>query len=527
MCGVFAFWNKGTNLESAEKAFPTIVHRGPDSSLMVKLPNAIFGFHRLAIMDLSSQGNQPFQTDKWVVICNGEIYNYPQLHEAFKTYPYHSTSDCEVLLPLLDKYPDPRELCQQLDGEFAWIAWDKNKQKMLAGRDPIGIRPLFYGLTEKKGEIAFSSEAKALHSWCKEVHPFPPGHVYDGEKFLPYCDYLPKSSDIVTDSDKALKGIHDLLIQAVDKRLQADAPLGFLLSGGLDSSLVCAIAARQGRTLQTFSVGIQEDPIDVHWARKVAKHLKTQHTDIFFSIEDVYNVLPELIAHIETWDVTTVRASIGMYLMCRHIHKNTKIKCLMTGEVSDELFGYKYTDFAPNPQAFQDESIKRVRELYQYDVLRADRCLAAHALEARVPFADFSFVKFVMSIDPKLKMNTNGIGKFMLRKAFEKANILPHDILYREKAAFSDAVGHSMVDRLKAKAEKKYSDEDLRRGQKRYTHGSPLTKEGLWYREIFESIYPGRAEWIADYWLPNRSWENCDVVDPSARDLPNYGTSGE
>ena len=198
----------------------------------------------------------------------------------------------------------------------------------------------------------------------------------------------------------------------------------------------------------------------------------------------------------------------------------------MTGEVSDELFGYKYTDFAPNPQAFQEESIKRVKELYLYDVLRADRCISAHGLEARVPFADKSFVKFVMDIDPKLKMNSYGMGKYLLRKAFEKDQYLPMSILYREKAAFSDGVGHSLVDSIKAHCEKLYSEKNLEQAKKKYLHGTPISKESLFYREIFEKYFRGHGSLIKDFWMPNKEWDNCDVQDPSARVLPNYGSSG-
>ena len=215
-----------------------------------------------------------------------------------------------------------------------------------------------------------------------------------------------------------------------------------------------------------------------------------------------------------------------MYLVCKYIRENTSIKVLLTGEVSDELFGYKYTDFAPSASEFQKEAQKRIRELYLYDVLRADRCISAHSIEARVPFSDSDFVSFVMAIKPELKMNTTGTGKFLLREAFKDDNLLPEHILWREKAAFSDAVGHSMVDELKAAAEKAYTDEDVANAAKKYPFRTPFTKESLMYREIFESFYPNRAELIPNYWMPNSSWENCNVSDPSARALPNYGKSG-
>ena len=239
-----------------------------------------------------------------------------------------------------------------------------------------------------------------------------------------------------------------------------------------------------------------------------------------------YDTLEEVISLLGTYDITTIRASMGMYLCCKAIRETTDIRVLLTGEISDELFGYKYTDFAPSPEAFQQEAKKRVDELYMYDVLRADRCISANSLEARVPFGDLDFVKYVMSIDPAMKVNTYDMGKYLLRHAFEKDHLLPDDILWRQKAAFSDAVGHSMVDDLKAYAETKYTDAEFEEKRKKYGFAQPFTKESLLYREIFEKYYPGQAPMVKDFWMPNKSWKGCDVNDPSARVLSNYGESG-
>src|SRR5699024_2137615 len=227
--------------------------------------------------------------------------------------------------------------------------------------------------------------------------------------------------------------------------------------------------------------------------------------------------LERVVELLATYDITTIRASMGMYLICKAIHLNTDIRVLLTGEISDELFGYKYTDFAPSPQAFQDEAAKRIREIHMYDVLRADRCISVNSLEARVPFGDLDFVRYVMSIDPELKMNRHGVGKYLLRRAFEGEGLLPESILWREKAAFSDAVGHSLADELRALAGRVYSDADFERKRKKYAFAQPFTKEALLYRELFEQFYPGQAEMIPGFWMPNRSWEGCDVGDPSAR----------
>ena len=268
------------------------------------------------------------------------------------------------------------------------------------------------------------------------------------------------------------------------------------------------------------------DAIDLKYAKQVADYIGAEHTEVIITKEDVLAALPEVVALLGTYDITTIRASIGMYLVCKYIHEHTDLRVLLTGEISDELFGYKYTDFAPSAEAFQAEAEKRIRELYMYDVLRADRCISVNSLEARVPFGDLDFVSYVMSLDPEMKLNRYGKGKYLLRHAFE-GDWLPKDILMREKAAFSDAVGHSMVDDLKAFAESRYTDAEFEEKCKAYTFAKPFTKESLLYRELFETYYPGQAEMVADFWMPNKSWAGCDVRDPSARVLANYGDSGK
>ena len=245
------------------------------------------------------------------------------------------------------------------------------------------------------------------------------------------------------------------------------------------------------------------------------------------SREDVLAALREVIATLGTYDITTIRASIGMYLCCKAIHEQSDVRVLLTGEISDELFGYKYTDFAPSAEEFQKEAEKRIRELHMYDVLRADRCISVNSLEARVPFGDIDFVDYVMHIDPEKKLNHYHKGKYLLRHAFEADHLLPEDILMREKAAFSDAVGHSMKDDLAEFAEKQYTDAEFEEKRQKYTHATPFTKESLLYREIFEEYYPGQSQMVTDFWMPNRTWPGCAVNDPSARVLSNYGDSGK
>ena len=415
-----------------------------------------------------------------------------------------------------------------LDAEFAMIIYDSRKNTLIAARDPIGIRPLFYGYLQD-GSIVFASEAKNLIGICNKILPFPPGHYYADGQFVRYADLTTVSGGYCQDDlETVCKKIRELLILGIDKRLDADAPLGFLLSGGLDSSLVCAVAAKLlGKPIRTFAIGMDKDAIDLKYAQEVADYLGADHTVVYMNRDEVIDSLEEVIAALGTYDITTIRASMGMYLVCKAIHEQTDIRVLMTGEISDELFGYKYTDFAPSAEEFQKESKKRVDELFMYDVLRADRCISANSLEARVPFGDLDFVKYVMSIDPAMKMNVYHKGKYLLRHAFEKDHILPEDILWREKAAFSDAVGHSMVDDLKEYAETKYTDAEFEEKRQQYTFATPFTKESLLYREIFEKYYPGQAEMVKDFWMPNKSWEGCNVNDPSARVLSNYGASGE
>ena len=440
-----------------------------------------------------------------------------------KKYTFKSESDCEILLPMYKEYGCG--MFKMLDAEFACIIYDGDKGKYIAARDPIGIRPLYYGF-DATGTIIFASEAKNLVGIAKEIMPFPPGHYYIDGKFICYSDIARVDEVFKDDIETVCKNIHDKLVAGVEKRLVADAKVGFLLSGGLDSSLVCSIAAKKSEApIKTFAIGMSEDAIDLKYAKEVAEFIGSDHKEIIITKDDVLSSLETVIHLLGTFDITTIRASMGMYLICKAIHEQTDIRVLLTGEISDELFGYKYTDFAPNAEAFQKEAEKRIRELHMYDVLRADRCISVNSLEARVPFGDLDFVKYVMAVDPEMKLNKYGKGKYLLRHAFE-GDYLPESILYREKAAFSDAVGHSMVDYLKEYAEVFYTDDEFEEKRIKYSHAVPFTKESLLYREIFEKYYPGQGKMIVDFWMPNREWEGCDVDDPSARVLANYGDSG-
>ena len=526
MCSIMGFTSGTLTPEQFMPFFERTVSRGPDMSRVEQAGEGYLCFHRLAIMGLHEEGMQPFHLKGDMCVCNGELYLFRPLKKELEDEGcvFQSDSDCEIILPLYHRYGV--EMFQKLDAEFAMILYDAETDSFIAARDPIGIRPLFYGELAD-GSMVFASEAKNLVGLCAEIKPFPPGHYWKDGEFVRYADLTTVDSYIDGDLDEICAGIREKLILGVDKRLDADAPLGFLLSGGLDSSLVCAISAKiLGRHVRTFAIGMDVDAIDLKYARMAAEYIGSDHTEVIISEKDVLDALPAVVELLGTWDITTVRASIGMYLVCKWIHEHTDIRVLLTGEISDELFGYKYTDFAPSAAAFQEEAEKRIRELHVYDVLRADRCISVNSLEARVPFGDLKFVRYAMSIDPELKMNTHSMGKYLIRKAFADDHILPDEILWRQKAAFSDAVGHSMVNDLKALAERTYTDKEFLEKAAKYDYCRPFTKESLLYRELFEAFYPGQARMIPDYWMPNKAWPGCNVDDPSARVLSNYGASG-
>lgn len=524
MCTIMGWCGKN-GIDKVKKGLEATVSRGPDDCRIIDLNDGVLGFQRLSIMGLTPEGMQPFELDGNYIVCNGEIYGFMPVREKLieKGYKFKSDSDCEILLPLYKEMGV--EMFATLDAEFACIIYDAEKHEFIVARDPIGIRPLYYGYAEN-GTIAFASEPKNLIGMVEKIMPFPTGHYYKDGKFTCYCDITAVDEVIHDDIETVCGNIREKLISGIEKRLSADAKVGFLLSGGLDSSLVCAVAQQKSnKPIKTFAIGMNTDAIDLRYAKQVADYIHSDHTEVIITKDNVLNSLDTVIKILATYDITTIRASMGMYLLCKAIHEQTDIRVLLTGEISDELFGYKYTDFAPSAEEFQKESVKRVKELHMYDVLRADRCISVNSLEARVPFGDLDFVKYVMSIDPEMKLNKYNKGKYLLRHAFE-GDYLPHDILYREKAAFSDAVGHSMVDYLKEYAENYYTDEEFSALSEKYTHAKPFTKESLLYREIFEKYYPEQSDMVVDFWMPNKQWEGCDVNDPSARVLSNYGDSG-
>ncbi len=548
MCSIIGCCTAEVDIKSIRQALEKTHSRGPDARRIVDTGNGWLGFNRLSIMGLTEEGMQPFAFGnkttlrfteqeegsymlpagcETLLVCNGEVYGFRSLKDELlaKGYRFISDSDCEILPALYAEYGT--DMFAMLDAEYALILYDVRSDSYVAARDPIGIRPLYYGQTAD-GSYVFASEPKNLLALTDRIFPFPPGHFFRDGEFIKYRDMSEVRAFSEDDLDTVTGKIRDLLVKGVEKRLDSDAPVGFLLSGGLDSSLVCGIAAGlSDKPLETWAIGMDVDAIDLKYAREVADYIHSDHHEVIISEKEVTGALEEVIEVLGTYDITTIRASIGMYLVCKAIHESSDIRVLLTGEISDEIFGYKYTDFAPDASEFQKEAEKRIREIHMYDVLRADRSISANSLEARVPFGDLAFVEYCMSVDPEKKMNRYGKGKYLLRKAFEKDALIPEKILWREKAAFSDAVGHSLKDDLAALAERTYSDEEFEEGIKKYDHAKPFTKESLLYRDIFEKYYPGQSEMVADFWMPNKTWKGCDVSDPSARVLSNYGESGK
>ena len=509
MCGIFICHEDCYQQQDFDK----LQHRGPEHSILNKYNQYWVGFHRLKINDLGHSGDQPFIIDNVLLICNGEIYNHKELEKAYK-FEMKSKSDCEIILRMYLKYGIEQTLVS-LDGVFAFVIIDMRNEDVIVARDPIGVRPLFIGDNGK----AFASEMKSTK--CKKIEQFKPGHFWKNGIYGKFWNTrLPKKINDLG-IDKILDGLRNRLIKAVVKRIQnAERPVGFLLSGGLDSSLVCAIASQvvEGK-INTYSIGL-EGSEDLKYARIVSEFIGSDHTEIRFTVGDGLNAVPEVIKCIESYDVTTVRASVPMWLLSKYIKESTRIRVLLSGEGSDEFGGYLYFNNAPSEEAFQEESFRLLDELHFTDVLRADRCTAGHGLELRVPFLDIQFMAYFLGIDVKYRMANNGIEKYFLRRAF--AGWLPDKVLWRKKDAFSDAVGKEWRNSLISKGQALFqaSGEEM----KEWKHCPPVSGEGWWYRKEFEKHYSGQGEIIPHYWMPK--WQG-DVSDPSATVLKVYEERSE
>ena len=480
-------------------------HRGPDWSGLWASERVMLVHERLAIVDVE-HGAQPLVSPdgRRVLAVNGEIYNHEALRDGFGDDEFLTLSDCEVILPLWRR--DGAKMVSQLNGIFAFVAWDEDAGYALVARDPIGVMPLYTG-RDAEGRLYVASEMKALIGVCDTVEIFPPGHVWDTREPEPQRYWSPPWRDYATVEGQHSNAValRKSLEAAVERQLMCDVPYGVLLSGGLDSSVLSAVCHRfykrrvetHGKTeawwpqLHSFAIGLEGAP-DLSAARNAAEGIGTIHHEFRYTIDDGLDALRDVIYHIETCDVTTVRASTPMVLLARRI-KAMGIKMVLTGEGADEIFGgYLYFHKAPNAREFHEELIRKLDDLHRFDCLRANKSLAAWGIEGRVPFLDRQFLEVAMGFDAAHKMTAEGrIEKYVLRDAFR--GYLPDEILWRQKEQFSDGVGYGWIDSLRALAESRVSDAEFEGRGERFPIATPLTKEGFFYRTIFEDLFPGDA----------------------------------
>lgn len=563
MCGIFALWlgTKMTNIiteKQIEDACNKINKRGPDNSKLIhynykhrtEVAKQYLGFHRLQINGLDEISNQPFEIDGISLICNGEIYNYADLAKEYNI-KLTTNSDCEVIVHLYKILGI--QLVTLLDGVFSFILIDRNKNITYAARDPIGVRPLFYQMGY--GSVSFASEAKSLVNFCKipynndtismgEIKQLSGGHYIEvsGNKYhqiinnrvvgyLPDYFYEPQFKYDRDNAPEITTQIRELLESAVKKRLMSDRPIGCLLSGGVDSSIIAAVfakyAAQQNKTIKTFSIGFSEST-DIKYARVVAKHIGSEHHEVMLDYNDAIRRIPDVIRDTETYDITTIRASVGMYLLSEYISKNFEEIVILSGEGSDELFaGYLYFHYAPTPQDLDEECKRRVLQLPYFDVLRADRTTASHGLELRVPFLDKKFVKFCFTLNGELKSPQNNYEKYYLRKAFE--DLLPPEIIWRRKEGFSDGVGgikKPWYMWIQEWIEHNYPDDKILKYQTksvRELRKDFPSKEAWYYYYVFTLHYKDYLTPIPHYWMPK--WQ--DTNDPSGRMMKVFSESDD
>ena len=510
MCGIVCAFDLK---QSSEKLRPELLemsknlrHRGPDWSGIYSSDQAILVHERLAIVDPTS-GNQPLisPSGNLVLAANGEIYNHRELRAPYESsYQFKTQSDCEVILALYEN--EGPSFVEKLNGIFAFAIFDESNNEFFIARDHMGIIPLYMGW-DGDGTFYVASELKALEGVCSKIELFPPGHYFHSGDSEPTAWYTTdwKEFDNVKYNMTSIEDLHDALSAAVHRQLMSDVPYGVLLSGGLDSSIISALAKKYAAhrvetddqqaawwpQLHSFSVGLEGSP-DLAAAQEVAKHIGTIHHEIKFTIQEGLDAIREVIYHLETYDITTIRASTPMYLMARAI-KALGIKMVLSGEGADELFGgYLYFHKAPNEKEFHEETVRKLEKLHQYDCLRANKSLAAWGIEGRVPFLDKEFIEVAMRLNPKDKMITSDrMEKWVLRKAFE--NYLPESVAWRQKEQFSDGVGYSWIDTLKELVESEVNDEQMENAHYRFPVQTPQNKEEFYYRTIFESHFPSEA----------------------------------
>jgi len=524
-------------------------HRGPDWSGIYVGKKAILAHERLSIVDPES-GRQPlFTKDRKVVLSvNGEIFNHQDIRSRLNgSFEFQTHSDCEVILALYRK--KGKDFIEDLNGQFAFALYDEEKDIYLIARDHIGINPLYMGW-DKLGQFYIASELKALEGVCNKIQEFLPGHyLYSPEgEMKPWYKRDWQEYEAVKDNTTDIERIREALESAVHRQLMSDVPYGVLLSGGLDSSVISAIAARYARKriesgdtkeawwprLHSFAVGLEGSP-DLKAAKIVSKHLDTVHHEILFTIEEGLDALRDVIYYLETYDVTTIRASTPMYLIARVI-KSMGIKMVLSGEGADEVFGgYLYFHKAPSPEALHIETNRKLSRLHLFDCLRANKSLSAWGVEGRVPFLDKEFLDVAMRVNPKDKMAGNGkMEKWLVRKAFEK--YLPESIVWRQKEQFSDGVGYNWIDTLKDLTAQKISDEQMQNAHFRFTVNTPLSKEEYYYRSIYEDLFPSESAAACVPSSPSIAcstpealeWDKQlkDNVDPSGRAVVDVHNNG-
>jgi asparagine synthase (glutamine-hydrolysing) len=481
-------------------------HRGPDWSGIFSDENVVLAHERLAIVDPKS-GKQPLYSKdgRYVLAANGEIYNHLELREKYaKNHDFLTDSDCEIIIALY--HLKGKEFLNDLNGIFGFVLYDSFENKFLVARDHVGIIPLYVGW-DKNNTMYVSSELKALEGKCQKIEIFPPGCIYhsDDKNYVKWYNKSWMNFDSVKNNETRIEDLKKSLEDAVHRQLMSDVPYGVLLSGGLDSSITSALAKKFSSKriesndkddawypqLHSFSVGLKGSP-DLKAAKIVAKHIGSIHHEINFTVQEGLDALRDVIYHIETYDVTTVRASTPMYLMARVI-KSMGIKMVLSGEGADEIFGgYLYFHKAPNSKEFHNETVRKIEKLYQYDCLRANKSLAAWGIEGRVPFLDKEFMDVAMNINPTDKMiNEKRMEKWVLRKAFE--TYLPKKVAWRQKEQFSDGVGYSWIDSLKELVENEVSDNDFKNANKKFSFQTPMSKEEYYYRSIFEEHFPSKT----------------------------------
>ncbi|OJU49330.1 MAG: asparagine synthase B [Bacteroidales bacterium 45-6] len=510
MCGFVGAFELKSDAEVLRplilKMAKRIRHRGPDWSGIYCGDKAILAHERLAIVDVASGGQPQYSKDKNLILAvNGEIYNHQEIrNRQAGTYEFQSKSDCEVILSLYRE--KGVELFNEINGIYAFALYDKENDSFLIGRDHIGIIPLYYGY-DSLGQFFVASELKALEGVCVDIKEFQPGYYYDSREgqMVRWYNRDWMEYDAVKDNESDVDILRESLENAVHRQLMSDVPYGVLLSGGLDSSIISAVAKKYAGKrveagsdqdawwpqLHSFAIGLKGAP-DLVAARKVADYIGTIHHEINFTIDEALDALSDVIYHIETYDVTTIRASTPMYLLARFI-KSMGVKMVLSGEGSDELFGgYLYFHKAPNAKEFHEETVRKMDKLHLYDCLRANKTLAAWGVEGRVPFLDIEFIDTAMNLNPKDKMCGHGkIEKHILRKAFE--DYLPESVTWRQKEQFSDGVGYNWIDTLKDVASKKISDEQMAKAAERFPINPPMSKEEYWYRTMFEEHFPSAS----------------------------------